>query len=188
MLAHIKNLIRLNMASAITVTLAPLVVAGLFVGIAWLAGRPALRYDPAYFTEEYRQRYTAPSDVVVALEDALRRDDRALMAELQGLRHPWVFHASPDVRMTILYEVSERYLSYLFWDTRTYERFPYHVEQVNGRWVVAPQDAQFFLNTGRWMDTWLPLALVWWLLGLTLLITTFVDRTGSRWRREMITG
>lgn len=173
-----------NPRMALMLAAVPLVVAALYILIAALCGLPALRYDPTYFSEDYRRRYDSPSAVVSALEDALQRGDRALMAELQGLRHPWTFVTSSNVRATILYEANDRYLSYLFWDTRTYDRFPYHVEKVNGRWVVAPQDAQYYLNTGRWRGTWLPLALIWWGVELTVLIAHLIDRIARRWRRE----
>lgn len=176
----------LNLRMALILAAIPLIIAGLYILITTLCGLPSLRYDPVYFSETYRRRYDSPSAVVGALEDALRRGDRALLAELQGLRHPWDFPTSPHVRATILYEATDRYLSYLFWDTQTYDRFPYHVEKVNGRWVVAPQDAQYYLYSGRWSGTWLPLALIWWVVELTILIANFIHRIARRWRRETL--
>ncbi len=176
----------LNLRTVLLLAVIPLIVAALYILITTLCGLPALRYDPAYFSEAYRRRYDTPNAVVTALEDALRRGDRALLAELQGLRHPWDFPTSPNVRATILYEATDRYLSYLFWDTRTYDRFPYHVEKVNGRWVVAPQDAQYYLYSGRWSGTWLPLALIWWVMELTALIANLIYRIARRWRRETL--
>lgn len=187
MLAWLRRLgLGLNLPTILLATALPLIVAVLYVGITELAGMPALRYNPSYFSDEYVARYDVPGAVVIDLERALRTGDRHLMAELQGLRRPVVFPTSPNVRMTILYEATDRYFSYLFWDTRTYDRFPYHVEQVNGRWVVAPEDAYYYLHSGRWVRTWLPLAEIWWIVEVVTLAATAAYHLMLRWRRETL--
>jgi hypothetical protein len=176
--------VRLTFRIVFAVTIVPLVAAALYIALTELAAIPALRYNPADFNPALDARYDSPSAVVEDLERALRTDDTHQLALLQGLRHPHAFTTGPNIRATILYNVSDDYYSYLFWDTRTYARYPYHIQQVNGRWVVAPQDALFYLRTGQWTSTWLPIALVWWVLEATILATVGVNALLKRWRRE----
>ncbi len=173
-----------NVRTIAALTMLPLVAAGVYLLTTGIAGVPGLRYDPAYFSAEYVSRYNAPSAVIIDLERAIRSGDRQLMAELQGLRRPTTFPTSPHVRMTILYNVTDRYFSYLFWDTKTYDRFPYHVEQVGGRWVVAPEDGYYYFHSGRWLGTWLPLAELWWVFEATIVLMVGLYRLLIRWRRE----
>ena len=169
------NLRTILMAAAV-----PLVVALFYVVITSLSGLKSFRYDQAYFSEDYSERYSVPSAVVIDLENALRAGDEDMMAALQGLRKPRMVETSPNVRMVILYEAGETYLSYLFWDTRTFDRYAFHVERINGRWVVAPEDATFFLRTGKWTSTWLPPAMIWWVAEVVVVAMIGISRLSRR--------
>jgi hypothetical protein len=173
-----------NVHTALIVAAVPLAAALVYIVVTKLSGLPGLRYNPAYFSEEYLSLYEVPSAVVTDLEAALRSNDSEAVAALQGLRRPRPMMTSPNMRLALLYEASETYLSYLYWDTRTYERLAVHVQLVNGRWVVAPEDAHFFLETGKWMATWLPPALIWWIVELAVLLVVMFYRATRRWRLQ----
>ncbi|HEY76757.1 MAG TPA: hypothetical protein G4O00_11355 [Thermoflexia bacterium] len=122
----------LNWRTALIVALFPLVLAGLFALVAEI--QRLGRYDPAYFTEEYRQRYDTPGSVARALGDALRTGDEMLLAELQGLRKPIPLHTGPEMIFVMLLESDDRYYTYLYFDMDTYRRYAYvtGLTQLNG--------------------------------------------------------
>ncbi len=78
-----------------------------------------------------------------------------------------------------MYASNERYFSYLFMDTRTYLRYAYHVEKVNGRWVVAPPDGYYYLHSGEWMKVFAPLASIWWVVELVVILAGLAYRVTS---------
>ena len=163
--------------------LLPLVLAGLFVlGVkAW----GLVRYDPAYFAADYAERYDTPGSVARALERTLQEDDRALLAELQGLQRPAVFEMSPRMTFVMLWERDDRYISYLYLDRQTYKRYPHYIEQVKGRWVVAPPDAHYYLHSGHWLIVFAPLVIVWWLVEIVVVLAVWVFRVSARLREQM---
>lgn len=67
-----------------------------------------------------------------ALERVLHTDDRELLVELQGLRRPAALETSPNLILVMLWEHNDRYISYLYFDMQTYERYMHYVEQVGG--------------------------------------------------------
>jgi hypothetical protein len=168
------------------ITALPLVVIGLFLLLALIVAMPSLRYAPRYFTDDYRARYDAPSSVVIDLEHALRTDDRAAMAELEGLRRPTLFATRENMRVTILYDTENGYWNYLFFDTVSYERFAHHVEQVNGRWVVAPEDIVYYHKSGEWKQTFFPLAAIYWLVEIVSVLGVLSYRITHGWRQETL--
>lgn len=163
--------------------LAPLVVAGLFV-IA-VKATALFRYDRAYFKELYIERYESPGAVARALEAALQENDRRLLAELQGLRRPAAFAASPKIILTMLWEQGDRYFTYMYLDMKTLERHPHYIEEVIGRWVVAPADAHYYLHSGAWLKVFLPVAIVWWLVEAVVVLALWVFRVSARLRAHM---
>jgi len=149
--------IRLALAALI-----PLCAAGIFILIAHL--QAWFRYDARYFTPEYQSSYESPGDVAVALESAIRTSNQVLYEELTGLRfEPHPIRHNPNLRLAILLDVDEiGYFQYLFFDVKTYERSAFYIKQVMDRWVVVPQDAYFYWDSGRWLAVFTPLALIWW--------------------------
>ncbi len=148
--------------------LGPLIASALFVTLAF--SQSWQRYRAGYFTERYLQQYASPGAVVTTLERALRRGEFALQAELQGLRSPRDFGASAQMEMAVRLQSDSSYEAYLFYDSARKTRHVFYVHAVRGRWVLAPEDAYFYLNSGRWLRVALPLALSWWLLELAAVL------------------
>ncbi|MBN1955467.1 MAG: hypothetical protein JW900_10510 [Anaerolineae bacterium] len=163
-------------------TLLPLLVLGsLVVGVKI---QDLFRYDAAYFTAAYVERYDAPSDVALALEQALKNDDLALLAELQGLRQAVPFDTGPRTIFIMFWEDDGRYLSYLYLNMENYHRYIHYFELVRGRWVVAPPDVRYYLHSGRWVTVFLPLALVWWLVEMVVVLVIVVFRLSAQLRPD----
>lgn len=165
------------------VLLAPFVILGLLVVAVKAYG--LVRYDPAYFADEYLHRYSAPSEVARSLEVALRTGDDALLAELQALRWPGEFETGPGIVFTMLWQSTDRFLTYLYVDMQDYERHPHHVEFVQGRYVVAPQDLHYYLYSGEWKRVFSPLAITWWILGLAAVGLVWLFRVSGSMRARL---
>jgi hypothetical protein len=161
----------------------PFVLLGLVVLAVKIYG--LVRYDPGYFETPYLERYTTPGDVARALEGALQSDDRPLLAELQGLRWPAEFTTAPSMIFVMLWERTDRYFTYLFFDMQTYERHPHYFEEVQGRWVVSPADVYYYVHSGAWKRVFYPLATVWWLLGAVAIGGVWVFRASERMRARL---
>jgi hypothetical protein len=165
------------------VLLGPFVVLGLLVVV--IKAFDLIRYDPAYFGGDYVDQYSASGDVARALETALQTGDRALLAELEGLRWPKELEASPSIVFVMLWERSDRYITYLYFDMEAYERHPHHVEFVDGRYVVAPEDLHYRLNSGQWRSVFFPLASLWWIHGIVILGLVWAFRASARMRAAL---
>jgi hypothetical protein len=165
------------------VALLPLGVLGILALSARVYG--LVRYDPVYFSNDFLERYGMPGEAARALEEALQTDDQALLAELQGLRWPASFNTAPSIVFVMLWERTERYMTYLYFDMDTYERQPHYFEEVNGRWVVAPADLVYYMNSGRWKGTFMPIAIVWWLVGGLVLVLFWLSRASQSFRSRL---
>ena len=138
-------------------------LAGLALLVGWVDG--VLRYDPAYFDEPYLSRYEAPSPLLADLENALRTGDAALLAELQGTRWPAAqIEKLPNVRFLIYWDDDKEYSDYLFMDMKNYHRYMQHLKAMKGRYVVVPDGLYYAVDSGSWIRTFGPLAVVWWLV------------------------
>jgi hypothetical protein len=166
------------------VALLPLEVLGL-LAVALQAYR-LVRHDPVYFTPELAARYASPGDAARLLETALQSGDEALASELQGLRWPAALPSSPGIKFVMLLERTDRYLTYLYVDMRDYERYPQHLEEVRGRWVVVPADLAFYLHSGQWRQSFLALSITWWLLAGLVLGAVWWLRTSERGRAWLL--
>ena len=173
----------MTLRTALAAALLPLVLAGL-LALAAEAQRLG-RYDPAYFTAEYCQKYDTPGAVARALGEALQAGDETLLAELQGLRKPIPLHTAPGMIFVMLLDSDERYYTYLYFDMDTYRRYTYSVERINGRWVIAPEDLYFYFHSGRWLRIFLPLALIWWSLIAVLVLGTWIFRHSAQLRARL---
>jgi hypothetical protein len=162
------------------VVLAPFVVLGLLVLIVKAYG--LVRYDPAYFTDAYLEQYGTLGDTVRTMERALQTRDQATLSELQGLRWPGELETASSMIFAKLWERTDRYTTYLFFDVETYERHLYHFEQVKGRWVVSPSDLYYTMQSGQWKRVFWPLAVIWWLLGGVAIGLVWILRTSERAR------
>jgi hypothetical protein len=165
------------------VVLVPFVILGLMVLAVKAYG--LVRYNVDYFAEPYQERYSTPGDVARALEAVLQNGDPELLAELQGLRWPAQFTTSPRMIFVMLWERTDRYFTYLFFDMQTYERHPHYFEEVQGRWVVSPADLYYYIHSGAWQRVFWPLATVWWLLGAVAIGAVWVFRASERMRARL---
>jgi hypothetical protein len=164
----------------------PLALSALFALV--VLALSFFRYQPAYFSQIYVERYPQPGSAALALDQALRTANRELLAELEGLRWTVPLATSPTLNLTVLLETDNRYHYYLYFDTRTYERHTYAVEKVRGRWVVAPPDAHFYLCSGRWLRVAGPVTVLWWFLEITVLLMRWIFRASARYREGMYGG
>jgi hypothetical protein len=162
------------------VMLLPFVLLGLIV--LAVNAYDLVRHDPAYFAEPYLERYSTPGEAARILEGGLQTGDQALLTELQGLRWPAKFETSPDMIFVMRWERTDRYITYLYFDMQTYERYPHYFEKVDGRWVVAPTDVSYYMYSGQWRPVFWPLASVWWLLGAVAIGLVWLFRTSARAR------
>lgn len=156
-----------GLGSFLFILLVPFVVLGLLVLAVKL--HDLMRYDPTYFTAGYMEKYSDSSEVVRVLEQALQADNRPLLAGLQGLRRPHEFETGGTISFVKLWERGGRYVTYLYVDMHSYERYEHHLEEVDGRWVVAPEDVRYYLYSGRWKEIFFPAAIAWWVLGMAVL-------------------
>ena len=167
----------------VVAALFPLMALGLYVLV--VHSFSASRYDPRYFTPEYQKEYDTAGTVALALEAALQGGDRAALAELQGRRHPANLPTSPYVTFVMLTNRTDRFFTYLYMDMRTYKPYNYHLEKVNGRYVVMAPDAYYYLYSGRWFSIFLLLAMGWWLLSFVVFLFVSVRRLSARLREQM---
>jgi hypothetical protein len=168
----------------LVVALLPLEILGILA--LMVQAYRLVRHDPVYFTPALVERYASPEDTARLLETALQDGDEALAAELQGLRWPAALPSSPGIKFVMLLERTDRYTTYLYVDMRDYERYPQHLEQVRGRWVVAPTDPVFYLHSGQWRRAFVPLSVAWWAVGLLGLGLVWVLRTSERARTWLL--
>ena len=162
---------KIGLRSLLIMALIPFVLLGLVVSVA--KGYGLVRYEPAYFTDAYSAKYDTPGAVAKALESALQTNDQSLLAELQGLRWPAKFATSPTITWVQLWERTDRYLTYLYFDVGLYEPYPYHIEEVRDRWVVSPPDVYYFVESGAFKSFFLQFSSIWWasaLLALGLMV------------------
>jgi hypothetical protein len=172
-----KHVIRFALLAAV-----PFLLAGLFVLSANNGAKN--RYDSRYFSEDYQQRYATAGAVIAALERALVESDTATIAELEGLRQPKAIKTGENIVFETRVGTQGPYTIYLFSDTYTYARLSYHLTEVNGRWVVAPQDSYYLLHSGAWLNTLSPLAVVWWIFELTFILGYGAFLITRRWFDE----
>lgn len=162
------------------VAVAPLVLLGLLgTGVALYA---LVRYDPAYFTPAYRELYGTPAATAKALEHALKTGDEALLAELEGLRSPADLETASSIEFVMLWEYTDRYMTYLYFDPQSYQPHRHYFQRVRGRWVVAPPDLYYYVRSGHWHALFLPAAATWWGVGGGLLAVLWLIRSSPRVR------
>lgn len=141
----------------------PLVAALIFLWLGWVQSQT--RYNPRYFTPEYLEVYSSPTSVVFELERALQSGDAILVAELRGTRQvPTGLQPQPNLEASIFHFDEGKYLNYLFFEQPSYGRYVKHIREYNGRYIEVPEGIYFYMDSGRWLDIFLPLAFFWWIL------------------------
>lgn len=166
----------------LVVTVVPLVALGLYILMVNLAR--LVRYDPVFFSEAYVEEYSTPRAIYENLEAALQTGDQALLIELQGLRWPRSFPTGNIIWRNCT-EVGNDYLTYLYQDMDTWERYSYNTVYVNGRWIVSTMDADYYLRSGRWVWTFGPIAFLWWSVEIAALLALVVYRAMARFREKL---
>lgn len=161
----------------------PFFVMGAILLIAFTQG--LVRYNPAYFTDEYRVRYEVPTDLLADLETALQSGDTALLAEVQGVyRVPNQITPLPKLRFMVFWEFSKNYSEYLFVDMSNYYHHMQHLKVVDGRYVQVPDGLYYQVSSGKWITTFGPSALLWWLVVILFTIAVWVYRSMAAFRQE----
>lgn len=160
--------------------LAPLIIACLY--IIGVQIHSLSRYDQAFFTPEYQDRYHSPGTVAQAMEIALREGDMLLYAELTGLnRNHRSQEPLPSLALSdTLNADQDGYFRFLYFELDTMRRNTQYVKEVDGRWVAVPQDAYFYFDSGKWTNVFMPLAIGWWVLLITIAIIKAYTRWASR--------
>ncbi|HEY45544.1 MAG: hypothetical protein AMJ88_12400 [Anaerolineae bacterium SM23_ 63] len=149
--------------------LVPIVVVGLLFLYAKI--NELTRYDPAYFTEEFLERYHSPGMVAIALEPILREGDVDSIRELLGTRRGLnKLEARPDLILVFLLEADEKYFHYLFFDSSDYNRVLQYIRKWNGRYVLSRMDLYYYMDSGQWKVFAGPLAAAWWSLVIVVTV------------------
>lgn len=143
------------------------------------------RYNPAYFNDEYNERYASPGQVASDVERALRTNDAALWLEAHGTSYTPAFEPKPNVILAILLDAQDRYFDYLYSDFRTFDRYTYHIKQAGSRYVVVDEDVYYYVDSGRWSAVVMPLAYTWWLLIVLYSVMKALNRYMAGVRDQM---
>lgn len=167
----------------VVATLVPLVLLGFYVLAIQL--HSLTRYDPAYFTQKYVEMYETPGAVARTMEGALQTNDQVLLAELQGRQRPAKFYTSSSMSFVMLWEYTDRFFTYLYFDMQTYERHTYHFEEVDGRYVAMMPDPYFYFHSGRWVLVFFPLAISWWAIEIVVILVVLLYHVSARLREQM---
>jgi hypothetical protein len=173
-----------NRRAVVALFLLPLAIAAAL--LLYYAVAQEFRYEEAFFTPEYLERYGKIGGLLDDLERALHTGDRELLAGARGTRGtPRSFSANPNVRFAVLLGKEGEYLNYLYYDTTNFRRYHEPVRQVDGRYVVAQLDLYYFMDSGRWLEVWGPIAMLWWLVLLVATGSSWLYRTMERVRRQL---
>jgi hypothetical protein len=164
--------------------LVPIVIVGLLFVYAKIDER--IRYDPAFFTEEFRDLYHSPGMVAIALEPILREGDVDSIRELFGTRRGIKrIEARPDLIFVFLLEADEKYFHYLYFDSSDYNRVLQYIREWNGRYVLSRMDLYYYMDSGQWRVIAGPLAAAWWSLVIVFTAGVYAYRRTRAARREM---
>ncbi len=165
--------------------LLPLFAAGLY--IMFVRIEALFRYDQTLFTSDYQKQYASPGSVAIAIEQALNTGDLSIFTELTGLRSRFrPPEANPNLRLMVLIDVSEAgYYQYLYFDVKNYHRFVFNTKQVDGRWVMAPQDTYYYLDSGDWLLFFTPFLSLWWSLLAVISASVGIFTLAKRFRQQL---
>jgi len=162
----------------------PFFLLALVLLAGWVMGK--IRNHPTYFTNEYVERYSIPSQLLTDLETAIRNGDSLLMAKIQGSRpSSEEIEPLPKVRFLIFWDEEGKYSDYLFMDTSNYHRYMQHIKVVNNRYVRVPEDLYYFVDSGKWVYTFGPIYAMWWLVVILFTIGVWIYRYTDSIRNEM---
>jgi len=184
----LKHYIRRRFIWVTALALFPIMIALLYVTIMRI--QELYRYDDKLLTPTYQEKYPAPGPAAIALEDALRNGNEELYREVTALRtKPKSLEANPDLIMTIMLEADDAgYYHYLYLDLGTLRRSTYYIKEESNRYIMVPEGYYFYQDSGRWLQLFTPLALVWWLILFIYELGSLFFRVGAKLRDERLTG
>ena len=108
------------------------------------------------------------------------------MRSLQGTRRITAnFEPRPRLIFAVLYSLDGGYFNYLYVDARTFERVIQHVKEIDGRYVVVPENLYYYIDSGRWQAIFGPLLLTWWTVVVVATGALWIYRITARTRREL---
>jgi len=152
------------------ITMAILLLTGLALG--------RIRNNPAFFTENYLQRYSTPGDLLEELEMALKRGDTTKFGELTGTKwSPRSTEPIPNLQFSIFWDKDEKYQDYLFMDMSNYRRYMIHIKKSGGRYIWVPENLYYYTDSNRWLRTFFPLLSIWWIILFLYFVTKKVYRS-----------
>lgn len=171
----------------IGLVLLPMVIVLLLFGLKQI--QELSRFDPAYFTADYLERYETPGSVAIDLERALREGDEQLMAELVATRRgPAPLRPRPSLVYIFLLGVDGKYFQYLYLNTSDYNRVIQYVKQHRGRYLTIEPGPYFYVDSGRWSAVAAPIAATWWSLLAVHTAATYAYRRMAAARQRMFEG
>jgi hypothetical protein len=131
--------------------------------------------------------YGSPGSVATAIEHAVKDGDFSSYPELTGLRVKGIPpEHNPNLRLMIALKVTDNgYFQYLFFDVKNNHRTIYQIKKVHGRWVMAPPDAFYFLDSGEWLLFFTPLLTIWWSLIAVVAVAVAVFRIAGHFRDQI---
>jgi len=139
----------------------------LLMGILLLAGLILgnVRYNPAFFTESYLQRYKTAGALLKELEQAIKQGDTTKVRELSGTKwSPRAINSTPNLQFSMFWDQDEKYQDYLYFDISNYHRYMFHIKNVDGRFVWVPESLYYYVDSGRWVRTFFPILAIWWIV------------------------
>lgn len=161
----------------------PLIVAG--IAVSALQASVDTRYDPDYFTAEYLDKYDTPGAAALGLVEALAAGDLQLMRELVATeKGPSEFRAIPGIEIDELRNLDGDYYNYLLFSNDRRLRRIDHVKLVNGRYVVAEEDAYYLVDSGQWTALFAPLMVTYYILLLLGVGFVWLARRSAKRRLE----
>jgi hypothetical protein len=162
----------------------PFVLLAIAFLVSWVQG--VVRYNPAYFTQEYLDRYAVKRDLLHDLETAINQGDGPLLAEVQGTRGIQKnLEPLPNVHFSIYWDRDSKYDDYLFMDTRNYHRYMQYLKQTKGRYVRVPEGFYYYMDSGNWINIFGPLLAFYWMVVILSTISVWVYRSMAAVRKEM---
>jgi len=167
--------------------LLPIAVLVIVLVAGWVDG--LLRFHPDYFTSPYLEKYREPTNVLTDLEEALRQGDADSLKAIEGTRDTSShLEPLPNVRFIIFWESDGKYTDYLFMDTKNYHRYMQHLKFYRGRYVRVPDGLYFYVDSGRWVRTFGPIAAIWWILVILFTAVFYIYRSMERFRASLFRG
>ncbi len=167
--------------------LLPIAVLVIFLVAGWVDG--LFRFHPDYFSSPYLEKFREPTSVLTELEKALRQGDVDSLKAIEGTRRASThLEPLPNVRFMIFWESDGKYTDYLFMDTKNYHRYMQHLKFHQGRYVRVPDGLYFYVDSGRWVRTFGPIAAIWWILVILFTAVFYVYRSMEQFRASLFRG